>query len=340
MPYPITDTPSQVSQSITGASLISNVGTETVYLGPDSSVSALNYELQLSAGATVNWKGSDLWAVTASTLVSSLGVQYGADTSVTPGPSTVVSNANSVLLQQIDVNTGVYFSTNFLNITKYSTITIVFRGVPGGFTPPGNTANYFSVSVYFQEPDILGGQFEERFIVPAGVNGFTSAQVVLPVRGPVLGIDIAGVGPRAVRIFARVYGSTNALAPQYFTYGQGLAPADQGSNYRTALSGTWGASFGPLASNAGATYFPPSWSGNATLVLANGVTAVGGQINVEMYTAYGTTRYLAAFSLSVSTFNTLTVPLLLPAAPIQINVLNQSAAANMSGVIGLTYLRS
>lgn len=71
--------PVRVSQASTDAGLIRNTGNSAVFLDKYSSVTSANYGLELQPFDSVNWSGSDLWAVSAPGDTSTLSVLYGAD---------------------------------------------------------------------------------------------------------------------------------------------------------------------------------------------------------------------------------------------------------------------
>lgn len=77
--YPISSTPANVSQSITQDALIQNIGSETVYLDTESSVTSVSYGTALPANSTINWPANTvLWAVTATGKTSKLAILYNA----------------------------------------------------------------------------------------------------------------------------------------------------------------------------------------------------------------------------------------------------------------------
>jgi len=123
---PVTGNPTQISSVYSSDYQVINVGTATVYLGQNSSLSLNAYGVPLAPGASMQWHGtSELWGLCnpadlAANLTGSVSILYSGASLFTPGPSTVSSKLNASVLAS-------YSST----ITAGSTQQILDTGLGG-----------------------------------------------------------------------------------------------------------------------------------------------------------------------------------------------------------------
>lgn len=77
--FPVPVSPIRISQALTQPALLQNVGTETIYLDSESSVSPASYGLGLVPRSTVNWPANkELWAMVSAN-AGNLSVLFNAE---------------------------------------------------------------------------------------------------------------------------------------------------------------------------------------------------------------------------------------------------------------------
>jgi hypothetical protein len=97
--FPLTDSPVQISQSITQDAQLQNIGDTIVYLSNESAVSPASFGLRLNPGSTVTWPANrELWAVVAPGLSGNVAVLYNAS-------GTAVSEVTAAISGTVDVRT-------------------------------------------------------------------------------------------------------------------------------------------------------------------------------------------------------------------------------------------
>lgn len=99
IPITSSNIPTRISGVYSKPYMLHNTGAVTLYLGLDGSVNAIQRELTLTPGSTVNWDGkTELWAISAITGVQGeVELIYNANTSFTPAPSSVGINTPVLL---------------------------------------------------------------------------------------------------------------------------------------------------------------------------------------------------------------------------------------------------
>ena len=115
--YPITDSPSQVSKSLTQSALVQNNGTVNIYLSAYTTVAPGNADMILSPGSAFTWpEGQDLWAATDAGQTALLSVLYNAEGSavgsvVVNGPVTaeISGPVEADITGPVTVNAGSVF---------------------------------------------------------------------------------------------------------------------------------------------------------------------------------------------------------------------------------------
>jgi len=89
--YPVTEVAKFITGTNVQAYIVKNSGSETVYLGQDSSLTVETRAFSITPGGVLQWPGdsTEIWAVTEAGKVSELELLYNSQATYIPGPDSV-----------------------------------------------------------------------------------------------------------------------------------------------------------------------------------------------------------------------------------------------------------
>lgn len=327
MPYPIKGTEAlQLSQMITGQALLQNTGDSTVYMGPDTSVTSLNYELSLPPGATVNWEGGDLFAICAATETSAIGIKYGANTSITPGPSTVTSVGQADVLYAVSgpLPSGI---KDLTNVGKYDFVVVSWSANNGGYNA---TPRAMFLSWYTPNPPGANILVDSDSVLYVDSNAGAPVTVIRAVKSDVLRLDWASTIQNLT-----VLGINSSNLSESYTNAGTQSP---GVGY-TYLGKVAQMAFGAIGPSTSALSYPSTRSGRAQLVMVgSAVTNTGFGLLAIVEAADGAGAPIGLFILSDANFvKALNELFYLPTIPIRLRIANLTTVAQTVSAT-ITYL--
>lgn len=303
---PIDTAPVMVSQTLTGAGLITNNGPGVLFLDDSSAVSAFSAGSSLLPFQTMNWTAGELWAVSDTSAV--LSFMLGANTSVSPVTS-ITGPVNAII--DGDVNAVVTGGVSILNTPKVQ--------VTNSVAVTGNVTADISgpVNANITGPVTVEGDVDVAGIVTAN-NGIDFLGRVHYNNGwvtPALQeFDVSKYA--SIMVICRSLGGTLTrvgitVDPEWSLGGEWIATGDTFRWNAGYLTGTPGGSQSVFDVKAGRMRLniTASFAGASIMLYVLGSS----QKLTERYSNAGTTRYERVDLTSTTGFTWKTIPSTWPA---------------------------